>query len=830
MPEQRLIWNDERAYYPYVLNILTPTPLTSFNGKFKDRNGNISGLYILDKDEEIAEEEKPDIVEKVFKEIAGAQGNEFKGVDGFTVREYLVTDEALQEARDFIEDLRAGMTEKKNSCESQKGKQFYADLEYLLDPKNGNFMEAELAVPYMRTLQSILPTMPKIDAGMEAELKDRLGPDLFNAYYDFYHACVNEYRAEYHRQELAKNWDAAAERTYLTELRATHADAVRMYEQLQKFHDDPECVTKYTLGNPLSDTLGRGMKTAGSERCVNAMMGWLRGEIRAIDNGWGADELAILGTIGALEEASKRAELYGNEELKKGMEQFKTAFSTLKSECWNTRVESAADKKAIADKVRAFVAAQDSPFAQYSLGHIYGVNGRVTETLDKIDVAATRDAEADRQHAEAKRTDSVAYLRALEDKAAETGDLRPFVQAYCNLLGKNAEPGPGGRADNAVEDYIDGLLQRRDNGFVDKVFEQACKLEAEVWIDQMRAVERKAEDIRAGRTGVDAAFEPIRCDYTASMELARHALVGTPADLQAKGARALKVGLDGITNRYASEIARKYVDEYIEGACDGLSPEKRRYLVQAGNSLFNSELKAFGAKQDTAGERFVNGPEPETTVRRLEQSLLDTANYWDTFKRMQTVAGKQLEELTKLKDHKATALYGKRDDKLVTFDANKKDKNGKPALLSFFTRRNSTAFMRMYHSLEKVVKLNSHATPDEVARAMRELGEASEGYERKIKNQTFAAKSDNGEARLNMSKELQEFAREQGALLQEASNGKLCPDERIADQGKRAKETLVSYKEFVKEKAVGAKAAEAGRQTELAQNEPKKENAQQAGM
>ncbi len=39
MPGQKVIWDDERAYYAYMYNI-TISAASFYRGKFKDRNGN----------------------------------------------------------------------------------------------------------------------------------------------------------------------------------------------------------------------------------------------------------------------------------------------------------------------------------------------------------------------------------------------------------------------------------------------------------------------------------------------------------------------------------------------------------------------------------------------------------------------------------------------------------------------------------------------------------------------------------------------------------------------------------------------------------------------
>ncbi len=593
------------------------------------------------------------------------------------------------------------------------------------------------------------------------------------------------------------------------------------------------------LGNPLEHDLGRG--NGGGNRGLVGMMGWLQGEMRAIENGWGADELSILGAIGMMDADSERDVKLLTGAEKEGFAEFRAAVAELKNEFWNTHVETAAEKKAMADRLNAFINAQDSPFARRAM---QGVNWRrrmLEATSAKLDADMVRSADADRQYLNEKTGDHPTYVRKLLQEAVKTGDFKLFVQEFAAGLGPVLDPNLPEERRTAYTDFLNDLTTSDEfllnTELHTKLVEEIVAQQTRARVEFARALEEKAENIRTGREAVDPAYRLIKDNYYASQILARR-------DMERTRLGYLEAGLGNLADSVIFDIdalrARKYLpsdmrrqasefgDKYLENVCDGLTPEQRKYYFKAGKTLASSSLSDFG---------FITGRQqqeinPEKTVAVLKQTLAGTSDYWEKFKEMRDIARLQLKELGELKDYKKTAGYQKINDKLVMCDASLKDKTGK-----FFTtplpkgaKRNSAAFMRMYHSLETVAALGSHATPEEVTRAMRELGEASEGYERKIKNQLFAGHSDNGKARVNMAKKLQEFSREQGEKLLNASIGILSPNERLADQGKRAENALKAVKSYVEEREAAAKTAEANRQAELAQNEPKKETAAEAGM
>ena len=745
---------------------------------------------------------------------------------------YLGTEEGLRNMEEFVGDLISALREKAEQTKDPVVQRYYNEFADLGDPTKGNYTQAILTSPYLVHFVSTVATGLNTTDHTPEEIREGLGEDLFQAMFRSTESYINEFRVEYHRQALEKNWNKEAEQQYLKELYAAHEECLRSFDNLGKFYDDPEHATSRLLGNNLSHDLGRG--EGGGNRGLVGVMGWFQGEMRAIENGWGADELSILGMIGMLDADSERNGNLVAGKGREGLTEFRTAITELKNEIWNTHVETATEKKAMADRVIAFINAQNSPFAQRALQGARSRMRKLETASAKLNAEATRDAEMDRQHIDEKTANHPAYVKKLLQQALKTGDFKLFVHEYSAGLGAVMDPNLPAQRREAYTDLLDGLIQSEDTALQDKLVEEIAVQQAQVTVDLARSLEEKAEYIRTGEKAVDPAYRLIKSNYYASQALARRELENTrigrlDAGLSMMSSTMVRQ-IDDLLDkkRLPSNTYEKhkgYQEKYLENACDNLTPEQRRHYFEAGQKLTQTSLSAFGVKE--------NGPQeidPNKTVAVLEQTLVGTTNYWDKFKEMQAAAKEQLEELRKLKDYKKTARYEKRDNKLVVVDANKKNEQGEHVQLPKGEKRNSAVFMRMYHSLETVAALGSHATPGEVTRALREMGEASKRYETKIKNQLFAGHSDNGKARVEMAKKLQEFSKEHGETLRKASIGFLSPDERIADQGKRAKETLDSVKEYVKEREAAAKAAEASRQTELAQNEPKKENAQQAGM
>lgn len=852
MPDRMKAW-EERSIY------LSGLYTFAFNGASMFKESKLPGRTTLqtiseitDRDEEVFDntetKTKFELMEELTQKVDGVELDRatqrlfgmYKGSTAtITTSALLGTEEGLKNMEEFVGDLISALREKAEQTKDPVVKRYYNEFADLGDPTKGNYTQAILTSPYLVHFVSTVATGLNTTDHTPEEIREGLGEDLFQAMFRSTESYINEFRVEYHRQALEKNWNKEAEQQYLKELYAAHEECLRSFDNLGKFSDDPEHATSRLLGNNLSHDLGRG--EGGGNRGLVGVMGWFQGEMRAIENGWGADELSVLGTIGMLDADSERNGNLVTGEAREGLTEFRTAITKLKNEIWNTHVETATEKKAMADRVIAFINAQDSPFARRTM---QGVKARIRKlevTSAKLNAEATRDAETDRQHIDEKTANHPAYVKKLLQQALKTGDFKLFVQEYSVGIGAVMDPNLPKERRDAYGDFLNDVTT--SDAFVLNT-ELQKKLVEEIVAQQMRArvefartLEEKAENIRTGREAVDPAYQLIKGNYYASQALARREMEHTRLS-------DLEVGLgllsDAVTfdikihrdrkrlptdiEKYASDLG----DKYLENACDSLTPEQRKYYFEAAKTLTQSSLNDFGLLRGGQQQEI----DPEKTVAVLEQTLVGTTNYWDKFKEMQAAAKEQLEELRKLKDFKKTAAYEKINDKVVVVDASLKDEKSKEFTtpLPKDAKRNSAAFMRMYHSLEKVAALNSHATPGEVTRALREMGEASEGYERKIRKQLFAGHSDNGKARVEMAKKLQELSKEHGETLGKASIGVLSPNERIADQGKRAKETLDSVKEYVKEREAAAKAAEAGRQTELAQNEPKKENAQQAGM
>ena len=262
--------------------------------------------------------------------------------------------------------------------------------------RKGSYVEAFLDNEYIMGLSCLSGGMPKLQTKtdpngkkvidfetMENDFafytdaktnKKHKGPldELVNLYDDY-----NEiFEREYEKQRLVKEgMTPEKEKKYLSDLKKTLEKTVKDYELLVKFEEynfgpyenDPPY--KSLLNNNL-DSITE-LKSRES-RGISNEIGQIKGQLQAIEMGWGYDELGVLGYVCELqaslnkhithlgmkkEEYEKINEKEHAETTQNELEEFKLfkeKCDKFAEECLHVRVETAADKKAVFDKIRDF--------------------------------------------------------------------------------------------------------------------------------------------------------------------------------------------------------------------------------------------------------------------------------------------------------------------------------------------------------------------------------------------------------------------------------------------------------------------------------------------
>ncbi|MBQ9633249.1 MAG: hypothetical protein IJV04_10130 [Lachnospiraceae bacterium] len=193
-----------------------------------------------------------------------------------------------------------------------------------LDHEAGDFTAAMMDNPYLTHLQGQNGGMPKMEKYTIQELTDALGgeddPEVSDVNIPgrqkeakplktlaaFYKAQTELFKAEYRKQKMMKNgYTPEEEADYLRQLQEATGQEIAAFDKLYDFVTEhpgmcSDINDKYGttfMNNELDHITG----VAGSEkRDCFASIGYLRGQELAIDNGWGMEELAHLGTLGQL--------------------------------------------------------------------------------------------------------------------------------------------------------------------------------------------------------------------------------------------------------------------------------------------------------------------------------------------------------------------------------------------------------------------------------------------------------------------------------------------------------------------------------------------------
>ena len=264
-----------------------------------------------------------------------------------------------------------------------------------MHPEKGDFTQAMADSPYLASLHSQIGAMPNFRKYSMKELREALdGPQdpqtgketkplkLING---FYKSMNGLFELEYEKQRMQKEgYTPEQEKEYLGRLKTGMQSMVDSYDRLFEFESahPGEYGTQY-LNNELDHIIGVAVN---ENRGPHFAIGQLRGQIKAIDNGWGMDELTHLGAVGELQadletkirKDSLEIENTKNAETKKKLieerQQSQSLLADLKGldeAVTNRKVESAADKREVIDTLDEFVQKKTKVYPQTNLNRVY---------------------------------------------------------------------------------------------------------------------------------------------------------------------------------------------------------------------------------------------------------------------------------------------------------------------------------------------------------------------------------------------------------------------------------------------------------------------------
>lgn len=671
------------------------------------------------------------------------------GIDpGVKGNKVTVSDEEFKAVNKHLDDVRKAALNQASKRGDKRIKQYYKDAAYLLDSTEGNITESLYTSPYINSLMAQRMSLTIPPDYSSDEQKRGLTQPLYDAIYDFNHAVIGEVAADYTRQKYEKEgWDKEKEGKYLAQLHNSHARLLYQFNKLSKFRDDPQNNTAHYTQDKLSSTFG----TDESGRTVTHAIGMLRGEKKAIENGWGKDDLFILGMLGGVEEELKRRSLINkSENFKKALPQFKSDFTKLKNECFYTTVTTPAEKLAIANKIKDFLDTQNSVAAEQCFQSMKDVRAKFDQQYNKIASDVEQLGQEQANNNAQKNEDLEKHLKDLAEEGVRMGTFSVFIREYTNST-VNAVNSQDPRAATESINRVVIALGEEFNVHLPALRTQSLVNYFDLTLACANEEEQTAEDIRAGRIKVDEAILPYKGAYkdeAFSKAYAKHLLLNSELNQKRRAAREIckEICAQAGKTKDLEALKKDYIKNCMEGldesqvgvilknACDNFVKEDNFNNVTRGVKVATAEFKY----KDIDFAKNINAANNEIANYKEKKTNLDT--------RVTTLIARA----TTLAEYKPTAVYNKDQKKYYRKDHPDTEINPKSA--------NSQTFVNLINAMDKVDKLNFTKSPNELLEAYRNLRDSAKAYNDKIDSHRFAGVRENGKQRRILSGEVYTFA------------------------------------------------------------------------
>ncbi len=298
---------------------------------------------------------------------------------------YTFNDDQSKNVKDSLIAVRNHLREMQDDPKWSPIKGSIKFVELVSDPEKGSYTEAIQESPYLAPLKNSTNGGPLLNQYSIEELQADTGkiidkdgnekPGPLKIWDDYYGTLAGLFEAEYKKQDLAKNYSEQAEKECLDTLSQAFTNTIEAYEKCEEFVKDnidengKTPFDKY-FNNGLYHLTDQRRGSTGT-RGAAAQIGHLRGQKQAIDNGWGVNELPILGSVGEIE-AKLRNELHlsttqylseaksdeAKEEVRNHIKETTELIEKLeglKELVWDRKVESDIDKLEVSEQVGAFI-------------------------------------------------------------------------------------------------------------------------------------------------------------------------------------------------------------------------------------------------------------------------------------------------------------------------------------------------------------------------------------------------------------------------------------------------------------------------------------------
>ncbi|SDB50617.1 hypothetical protein SAMN02910298_02569 [Pseudobutyrivibrio sp. YE44] len=703
--------------------------------------------------------------------------------------EHVLTQPATIPAGDNYAQANAiiskALLEESANRKNKKVKAYYEGIANIMDSSKGNILRTINKNFYLSDLlqidQYLLDPKNKSD-----EERFKAGIPFFDAVYDLKNAIVGEVLAHYDIYDAVEKKNLLARENSREQLKNQHIKLIKACEKLNSF---PESNRNYSnLRNTLDEVLGR---TNDQAMDANLYVGFARGELQALEKGWGVDDMRILGAIGAIEEGIKKYE--AEYSTSKNAEQdditrfkiFKADFYELKSKCYTTYSSSTEAKKYVARAMKKFINdyPEDNEIANKCMTAInpkfYSLNGAVNALVSDDELAVKNNSPYALDEKDIKNPD--VYLAKLWGQVKQNGNIGDYAAKLCWLEGKSAKISIDGQVDTYLNTIGLGTESNLNSQDILKIQKEIAKNLIDSGIAFGQLVEANAELMRNSPDyAPNENCESLCVDYKLSKLIARETLKGKDVYQTLAGAKKAAQVLDEMNPANREELQR-FAKEYMETKQCGLSGEEKVRIFKEAINDSPIDLRDYGIERSK--DTILKVTNSNACIEQMNSNMQEINSYTIKITELKEAAKRKLNELKVLKDAKKTAKWDEDNDVYIDRD------NREISLL----KANSPAFMYMYDSLRAITKLKNDSSPAKILSTLKAAQTASEGYQKKIQGQWFAGKSKNGQDRLNFAEEFKTFAKQNEANFKIPEDSSIDLNKPISEQMTNAAEALTNF-------------------------------------
>ncbi len=314
--------------------------------------------------------------EKPFPQDEAKNYSEFNGEgveihsNQFTLYYEEKDEQWIEEKLERVKELNRKLAEKIKIPEMSE---FYRINAELIDISKGNFYQAVEENPFLGSLVASRTAIVKSSESMPMEkavngmkgldeaqknLPENQKVDIFADYMTVLNGGEGELAAEYQRQELDRDgWeDQEAVDEYAKKLRREHQKIIDAFERLCEVEDKGQYDAYINnILNHLTEQRPAN-NGEGAIRGLTAAIGAMKGEVHALDKGWGARDVGIFSVFGAIEGGINKAKHILTDkdqiEMNKVLEE---DFKKFKDKYWDLENPTAEEKLQISRELKGFI-------------------------------------------------------------------------------------------------------------------------------------------------------------------------------------------------------------------------------------------------------------------------------------------------------------------------------------------------------------------------------------------------------------------------------------------------------------------------------------------